>query len=171
MGEVIVVDYDPAWPTLFTQLTSPVKAALGDLCLRIEHVGSTSVPGLAAKPIIDIDVVISSWGVLPRAIAKLEELGYEHEGNKGIPEREAFERPKGAPRHHLYVCADGTRELLRHVALRDALRADEGLRDEYATLKKRLAVEFRTDVDAYCDAKTDFIEGVLKYTLKEMKDK
>ncbi|CEJ83042.1 hypothetical protein VHEMI03074 [[Torrubiella] hemipterigena] len=164
MGEIIVVDYDPTWPALFTQLTTPVKEALGSLSTRIEHVGSTSVPGLAAKPIIDMDIVIPSWDVLPLVIAKLAELGYDHEGIKGIPEREAFERPKGAHRHHLYVCADETREVKRHVAFRDALRGNDTLRDEYAALKKRLAEQYKTDVDAYCDAKTDFIEGVLRST-------
>lgn len=95
-------------------------AVLGDVAMRIEHVGSTSVPGLAAKPILDIDVVIESREKLPAAIERLATLGYEHEGDHNVAGREAFRPGEGTtprtwPAHHLYVCAQDNRELLRHL--------------------------------------------------------
>lgn len=102
---VEIVDYDPQWPATFCQLRDRIAAVLGPLAIRIEHVGSTAVPGLAAKPIIDLDVVIGSRINLPAVISRLGALGYDHEGDLGIPGREAFITPPGAPAHHLYVCA------------------------------------------------------------------
>src|SRR5690349_20583042 len=94
---VIVVDYDPAWPRLFDQLTVPVRSALGEVALRIEHVGSTSVPGLAAKPIIDISVVVATEADVPLAIERLASIGYLHQGDLGIEGREAFVAPGHLP--------------------------------------------------------------------------
>lgn len=163
---VIVVDYDPAWPGQFEVVRGVLAAALGDVAMSIEHVGSTSVPGLAAKPILDIDVVIGSREELPAAIEGLARLGYEHEGDQDVAGREAFRPREGtAPRtwpgHHLYVCARDNRELSRHLALRDWLRRHEDDRARYAALKRRLAGVFRDDRDAYCAAKRGLIESVL----------
>ncbi len=163
---VIIVDYDPAWPAQFEAIRRALASALGDVALRIEHVGSTSVPGLAAKPVVDIDVVIESRAQLARAVERLGELGYAHQGDLDVPGREAF-RPREAttprtwPAHHLYVCARDNRELLRHLAFRDWLRGHDEDRRRYAALKRELARRHRGDRDAYCEAKTDFIEEVL----------
>src|SRR6516165_10752214 len=102
---VIIVDYDSRWPDLFEELRVPVVAALGDLVIVVEHIGSTAVPGLAAKPIIDMDVVVPSVADIPEAIGRLATLGYVHRGDLGIAGREAFTAPAGTPRHHLYMCA------------------------------------------------------------------
>ncbi|MFO7565473.1 MAG: bifunctional GrpB family protein/GNAT family N-acetyltransferase [Enhygromyxa sp.] len=162
---VIVVDYDPAWPAQFDQLRANLAKALGELALAIEHVGSTSVPGLAAKPIIDIDVVIESRAELLAAIEFLAPLGYEHRGDLGIFGREAFcalHEPASAwPRHNLYVCARDNRELHRHLALRDWLRTHGDDRRRYAELERRLAAAFPHDVDGYCEAKGGLIESLL----------
>jgi GrpB-like predicted nucleotidyltransferase (UPF0157 family) len=120
-GAVIIVDYDPHWPDLFKELRAPVVAELGDLAVGVEHVGSTAVPGLAAKPIIDMDVVVPSVADIPEAIRRLAVLGYVHRGDLGIAGREAFTSPAGKPRHHLYVCSLGSEELRRHRSLRDYL--------------------------------------------------
>jgi GrpB-like predicted nucleotidyltransferase (UPF0157 family)/RimJ/RimL family protein N-acetyltransferase len=164
-GPVIVVDYDPAWPVQFEELRRILAGTLGSVAVAIEHVGSTSVPGLAAKPILDIDVVVENRDALPEVVRRLAELGYEHEGDIGVRGREAFrpvaERPRAWPRHHLYVCARGARELERHVALRQWLRTHPEDRERYANLKRRLALEHRHDRDAYCDAKRGLIEAVL----------
>jgi GrpB-like predicted nucleotidyltransferase (UPF0157 family) len=101
---VIVCAYDPDWPGRFQSLRKRIADALGDMAAAIEHVGSTAVPGLAAKPIIDIDVLLASETMLPAAIERFASLGYIHRGNLGIPEREAFRAPANDPPHHLYVC-------------------------------------------------------------------
>jgi GrpB-like predicted nucleotidyltransferase (UPF0157 family) len=97
---IVVVDYDPSWPVTFAALREPIWRALADIAISVEHVGSTSVPGLAAKPIIDIDAVITSSADISAAIDRLATLGYVHSGTLGIEGREAFESPAG-PAHHL----------------------------------------------------------------------
>jgi GrpB-like predicted nucleotidyltransferase (UPF0157 family) len=160
-ARVVVVDYDPAWPAMFRRVRERVAAALGPLALAVEHVGSTAVPGLAAKPIVDLDVVIADRGDLPEVVRRLRPLGYHHQGDLGVPGREAFTTPAGWPAHHLYVCAAGSRPLLRHLAFRDALRADAATAVAYADLKRALAVRLGHDRAAYTEAKSDFIERVL----------
>jgi GrpB-like predicted nucleotidyltransferase (UPF0157 family) len=116
---IIIVEYDPHWPDVFDELRAPVVAALGDLVVSVEHVGSTAVPGLAAKPIIDMDAVVPSVVDVPKAIERLALFGYAHRGDLGIPGREAFTSPPGKPGRHLYVCALGSDELSRHRSFRD----------------------------------------------------
>jgi GrpB-like predicted nucleotidyltransferase (UPF0157 family) len=111
---IIVVDYCPEWPQTFESLREVYKDTLGDLILDIHHVGSTSVAGLAAKPVIDIDLVIENRSILPDLISRLENLGYEHRGDLGIQDREAFGRRSESapvdgsgqvwPKHNLYCC-------------------------------------------------------------------
>lgn len=159
---VLIQDYDPSWPGTFLNLSAKLKAALGPLVVTVEHIGSTAVPGLAAKPIIDLDVVLASSTDLAEAIRLLARIGYGHEGDLGITGREAFRSPAGEPRHHLYVLIDGADELRRHLAFRDALRAHDGLRDRYSTLKRELAEAHRRDRSGYTDAKTNFISAALE---------
>ena len=157
---VEVVDYSSHWPSEFEALAAPIRAALGDLALAVEHIGSTSVPGLAAKPIIDLDVVISSRLKLPETLARLAALGYVHRSNLGIPGREAFHWI-GPKRHHLYVCAVDTPSLRQHLLFRDYLRAHPAEAQAYGELKKRLAEQHRNDREAYGLAKTDFATRIL----------
>src|SRR5882762_9128870 len=105
---VVVVDYDPSWPGTFETLKSRVLPVVGTVALAVEHVGSTAVPGLAAKPIIDMDVIVATSAHVTLAIERLATLGYVHRGNLGIADREAFESPKGLAPHHLYVCVRGS---------------------------------------------------------------
>jgi GrpB-like predicted nucleotidyltransferase (UPF0157 family) len=154
---VIVLDYDPNWPGLFQSLRKRIAEALGNLAAAIEHVGSTAVPDLAAKPVIDIDVLLASATMLPAAIERLASLGYVHEGNLGIPEREAFLAPANDPPHHLYVCPPGSSEFRRHVAFRDYLRAHPKDAKLYGNLKTALAERFREDRSAYIAAKREFV--------------
>lgn len=159
---VLVVDYDPHWPALFAALRERIVPVLGELVIAVEHVGSTSVLGLAAKPIIDMDVVVATAADVPGAIAGLAELGYPHLGDLGITGREAFRSPGHLPRHHLYLCAADADEYHRHLRFRDYLRTHPEARDAYAELKRSLAVEFRDDRDAYTEGKTGFIRNILK---------
>jgi GrpB-like predicted nucleotidyltransferase (UPF0157 family) len=152
-----VLPYDPAWPFEFERIRERLVAALGTLCIGVEHVGSTSVPGLAAKPIIDLDVVISSRLVFPEVRGVLHALGYAHRGNLDIPGRESFAQPRGEFAHHLYVCSVDTPNLHDHLLLRDTLRARPDLRDRYAAAKRELAELHRHDIDAYIDGKSEVI--------------
>ncbi len=154
---VIVLDYDPRWPELFQSLRKRIAAALGDMAEAIEHVGSTAVPGLVAKPIIDIDVLLASEPMLPAATERLANLGYLHRGNLGVPEREAFRAPVGDPPHHLYVCPPCSAEFRRHMAFRDYLRAHPEDAKIYGDLKIALAERFREDRPAYNAAKGDLV--------------
>jgi GrpB-like predicted nucleotidyltransferase (UPF0157 family) len=158
---ILIQDYDPAWPAAFSKLAARVTAALGRLAFAVEHIGSTAVTGLAAKPVIDLDVVLSSPDDLPEAIGLLARVGYVHEGDLGIAGREAFLSPSGEPRHHLYVLAAGAHELRRHVAFRDALRADSDLRDQYSALKRSLAKACGNDRSSYTQAKSAFIASIV----------
>jgi GrpB-like predicted nucleotidyltransferase (UPF0157 family) len=159
---IIVVDYNPNWPVVFETLRVEIAGALGDLPLTIEHVGSTAVPGLAAKPVIDIDVLLRSAPDLSVCIERLAGIGYEHRGDLGVPEREAFATPPGRPAHHLYVCPPESREFRRHVALRDYLRAHPADASAYGELKRSLAIRYRDERAAYGDSKREFIESLLR---------
>ncbi|MHB8928438.1 MAG: GrpB family protein [Bacillota bacterium] len=158
---VYVVDCDPEWPRRFEALKERAVAALGDLVVVVEHVGSTAVPGLAAKPIIDLDVVVRTAADIPLAIKRLATVGYVHEGDAGIAGREAFRWPAGEPRHHLYVLARDNPELRRHLSFRDYLRAHPDVTREYGELKRRLAERFRDDRAGYTEGKTEFVARVL----------
>ncbi len=162
---VIIVEYDPRWPLLFEKIRATVAAALGDLVVTVEHVGSTAVPGLAAKPIIDLDVVIPSMADMPAAIARLATLGYVHQGDLGITGREAFRAPDREPNHHLYACPVNSEELRRHRAFRDYLLAHPDEARAYGALKKTCALRFSDDRSAYVEAKGPFVAEILRRAL------
>lgn len=160
---VVVVPYDSAWPAAFERVRQRISPVLGELAVGVEHVGSTAVAGLDAKPIIDVDVVVRPEQDLAAVVERLGALGYQHLGDLGILGREAFRAPAGdeLPRHHLYVCPAGSAALSAHLILRDELRADPALVTEYSALKRDLAERYRDDRDAYAEGKTHFITGVL----------
>jgi len=159
---VVVVDYDEEWPRRFDELRRIIWPVVADAALRIEHVGSTSVPGLAAKPIIDMTVVVNQRSDVPPTIQRLATLGYRHLGNLDIEDREAFDHPGGLPRHNLYVCPEGTIGVVNQVTVRDYLRAHPETARRYGALKKQLAAQFPTDIESYVFGKTDFVLDVLR---------
>jgi GrpB-like predicted nucleotidyltransferase (UPF0157 family) len=158
---VAVVEYDPAWPGAFRALARRATEAIGERLMAVEHVGSTSVPGLAAKPVVDLAVVVREEDV-PHAIERLAPLGYVYRGEQGIPGRHAFRSPPGEAKHHLYVCVPESPGLRDHLLFRDHLRAHPDTARAYAGLKCRLATEHRDDRDAYQQAKSAFIEAVTR---------
>jgi GrpB-like predicted nucleotidyltransferase (UPF0157 family) len=172
---MILEPYNPAWPAEFAALQNIYTSALGKLVSRVEHVGSTAVPDLRAKPILDIDIVMPSYEVFPDIVARLRRLGYMHNGDQGIKEREAFKPldstapytlpPRSWMPHHLYVCPAGSLELHRHLIFRDALRAHDNLRQEYEKRKLDIAERSRGDRKVYAQLKEiecrDFVESVL----------
>ena len=156
-----VADYDPDWPRTFERLRSLYAEKLRAVpVLGIEHVGSTAVEGLAAKPIIDIDIVVAP-GSVDRVADALGSIGFHPLGEQGIPGRWAFEAPDELPRTHTYVVKAGGLALRNHLAIRDSLRADPGLRSAYARLKASLARSGRTPAD-YVSGKSAFLLAVLE---------
>ena len=161
-ARVIILDYDPLWPQQFQTLRSRIAAVLDELPTAIEHVGSTAVPGLAAKPIIDIDVLLKSSTDFPLVIARLSSLGYEHRGDLGVTGREAFRVPPDDVPHHLYVCPHDSQEYRRHIAFRNHLRTHPEDANAYAALKRMLADKFGADRDAYNKGKAEFVADILR---------
>ena len=159
--KVQVLDYDPRWPIQFDQLHKLLWPAVSHLATSIEHVGSTAVPGLPAKPILDVDIVIPTRDALPAITAALASLGYQHRGNQGIPDRDAYRLDEPIRTQHLYVCPVGSLPLHNHLVLRDHLRANDNDRDAYAQLKQKLATQFPNDIDSYIAGKTEFILSIL----------
>ena len=161
MSPISVVDYDPSWPLQFGALRSDIMKTLRGLDVSVEHVGSTSVPGLSAKPVLDIDVVVSSREVVP-ANDRLRTIGYQHLGDLGIPDREALKCTNDSVAHNLYICPTHSQALTNHLAVRDYLRRNSSAAREYGELKRRLAREHSNDIDGYVEAKSGFILGILR---------
>lgn len=158
---ILIVQYDSSWPQAFEALCNAIWPAVRDIAISIEHVGSTSVPGLAAKPVIDIDIVVASEQVAT-GIARLKGIGYEHLGDLGIPQREAFRSPESSIRHHLYICTVGSTALRNHLAVRGHLRSNPSVAKAYGELKKELARIHAEDMDAYVEGKTGFLTELLR---------
>jgi GrpB-like predicted nucleotidyltransferase (UPF0157 family) len=165
--KVEIVPYNPQWKIEFNNIKEMISTYIGDLIISIEHVGSTSIEGLSAKPIIDLDVVIEDNAVLPKIIERLKKFGFEHEGNLGVEGREAFRRTyeDGHMKYHLYVCPKDGKGFLEHIAFRDYLRTHEEPRKEYEELKIRLAETYRNNIDQYILNKKEFVESILNKTL------
>jgi len=157
-----VVPYSKDWPTQFERLAEDLRQALIAVSVEsIEHVGSTSVAGLAAKPILDIDIIVGRTDVAA-AVAALEDVGYRHCGDLGVTGREAFTAPNEEPRRHVYVCAAGGLNVRNHLAVRDVLRRRDDLRDEYAAVKLELASDPTIDIGRYLARKSAVLQSVLE---------
>lgn len=150
------------WKQDFLKIKADILTMLENLIIGIEHVGSTSVQGLSAKPIIDIDVVIKDETYLKVVISALEKMGYQHEGNLGIVGREAFkyDGKEHLKKHHLYVCPQDSLELKRHIAFRDYLRAHPDAILEYSLIKEEGAKRYPDDIEGYIAYKAPFIEKI-----------
>ena len=159
---VVVLPYNEQWKHDFLQIKTELTNVLGQLTIEIEHVGSTSVQGLSAKPIIDIDVVIKDYSGLENVILALGKIGYQHEGNLGIAGREAFryDGKEHLRKHHLYVCPEDSPELKRHIAFRDYLQTHPDAVREYSRIKEEGAELYPNDIDRYIEHKSPFIEKI-----------
>lgn len=164
-GIVRVVAYEPVWPELFAAEAQRLHGVLGSaLPLEIEHMGSTAVPGLAAKPVLDMMAGYPAGARVEPYIEALVRAGYVHRGEREIPGREFFRRGNPRAYHVHMVLRDGSfwRD---HLAFRDALRAQPSIRDAYAALKLDLARRHPRDREAYGDGKTAFIRAVVAEAL------
>lgn len=160
---VIIEEYNPNWKKQFETLKLMINYYIGDFILDIQHVGSTSIEGLSAKPIIDIDVVIESIEYLPKIIQELEKKDYIYQGNLGVRDRYAFQRVYDEEiKYHLYVCPKDGVGYKEHILFRDYLKNNVEARNDYVKLKKELAQKFERDSESYCNGKTKFIQKILK---------
>jgi GrpB-like predicted nucleotidyltransferase (UPF0157 family) len=164
---VHIVPYDSAWPTLFLEEEAVLRRELGEwLAGPIEHVGSTAIPGLIAKPVIDIMAGVESLEASRGAIAAASRLDYVY-----FPYRPDvmhwFCKPSPAFRtHHLHLVPVDSRLWIERIAFRDYLRRDSAAAAEYAALKRTLAQQFEFDREAYTDAKTPFIQRIVELALR-----
>jgi GrpB-like predicted nucleotidyltransferase (UPF0157 family) len=174
--------YNPNWAHQFEELKNVYTLYLKDLVKDVEHVGSTAVPHLVAKPILDIDLIISDEAKLQKVIEVLATLGYEFRGDQGIKDRYAFRANDNTtpnigthrtwPKHHLYCCIANSVSLNNHITLRNALGNDPELSAAYGRLKKELASR-TNDMDVYIEGKSDFIANILLqngFEVNEIKD-
>jgi len=160
---VQVVDYDPAWALLFEAEAQAIRRAAGDLSLKIEHVGSTVVPGLPAKPIVDIAIAVQTRDPIPDLARRLTVMGYTDRGDKGdggyilVKDSEPDVRIV-----HLHIVKETDIQWRRYLKFRDILRTNEPIRKQYADLKTQLSVRFQDDRKSYTEGKSDFIAEVLR---------
>ena len=160
---VVVEKWNPKWKDEFERIADSLGEDVIYNSIKIEHVGSTSVEGLSAKPIIDLDIVIENdkFEIIKRL---LKDKGYEHEGNLGIEGREAFSysEKEELMTHHLYVCPKDSKELFKHITFRDFLKNNPALASEYSKVKEQAAVLYPDDIDKYMEFKSEIIEKIYK---------
>lgn len=158
---VYIVEYDPAWEQLFLEESKLFQAILQDNCVAIHHIGSTSVPGLAAKPVIDMMPVVKSLAQVDQVAGEFEKLGYEVLGEFGIPGRRYMRKGGENRTHQVHFFSESDQENIhRHLAFRDYLKANPEVAEAYAALKRELAQKYPRDIIAYNMGKNDFIQGI-----------
>jgi GrpB-like predicted nucleotidyltransferase (UPF0157 family)/GNAT superfamily N-acetyltransferase len=159
-NSVVVVPYNPKWPELFAKEAEQIKKALGSNCAAIHHIGSTSVPGLMAKPVIDILPVVKDIEKVDQASEAMEALGYLAMGEYGIPFRRLFIKGGDVRTHNVHVFQEGNPEINRHLKFRDWLRTHSDDAKLYAKLKVELAKKFPDEIQSYCNGKDEFIASI-----------
>jgi len=173
MDSVIIVPYDAEWPTRFARERKELEEIFRGVGAVIEHVGSTAVPGLGAKPIIDILLGVTSLSEVESRIPQLEGRGFEYvaEYESELPERRYFRKPQVGPRTvHLHCVVCGGEFWVRHLAFRDHLRTHANDASAYFDLKRKLAARHTDDRSAYTDAKSDFIQSIVENALAQESD-
>lgn len=159
--KIEVVDYRPEWDTMFKVESKKIKKILGKNCVGVYHIGSTSVKGLPAKPIIDIMPVVKDISLVDAHNGEFEALGYECRGEFGILGRRFFAKGGDNRTHHIHIFEQSNQtDIQRHIAVRDYLNAHSDTAAEYAALKKKLAAEFPFDNDGYCDGKEEYMKSL-----------
>lgn len=165
---ITVVNYDPEWPSKYVRERDYITEILKENCISIYHIGSTSVPGLAAKPIIDIMAVVRSLEKVDTVAEKFSEIGYEYLGEFGITGRRYLRKGGDERTHQIHIFqADDWNNIGRHLAFRDYMHTHEKERNEYAKIKKDLAQKFPYDIDGYCDGKENFVREMEERALAQ----
>jgi len=171
MQVTLVRPYDPVWPEWFEVLRAWLEPVLREVPHTVEHVGGTAIPGMTAKPLIDLDIVIDR-GDFPRVREALGRLGYQHQGDKGLRDREAFgrvpaEAKPSLPAHHLYVCMEGAPELRKHLLFRDFLRSHPEWVQRLSAHKVDLCKRYANDRQAYIDGKSEMVRQITALAFRE----
>ena len=165
---ITVVDYNPLWPKKYEEEALLIKDILADNCVAIYHIGSTSVEGLAAKPIIDIMAAEQNLEKVDDAAEAFSKIGYEYLGEFGIAGRRYLRKGGDERTHQIHIFqTEDWNNIGRHLAFRDYMRTHKKERDEYAKIKKVLAQKFPYDIDGYCDGKEEFVRKIEKLALSQ----
>jgi GrpB-like predicted nucleotidyltransferase (UPF0157 family) len=169
---VRIVDYDRAWPGMAEQEMRRISNAVGDVAVRLEHVGSTAVPGLAAKPIVDLQLSVAVMRPRERYVAPLERLGYLFAPAPESPDYHFFAKPPERPRtYHLHVCETGSEHEFRHVAVRDFLRSHPDEATRYVALKREVVARHPQDRLAYIEGKDDYVTALERRAVSWARDR
>lgn len=164
---IVVTEYDPLWADMFETEAAKITAILGKNCIAIHHIGSTSVAGLAAKPIIDIMPVVYNLEDVDKVASEFEKIGYEYMGEFGISGRRYLRKGGDERTHQIHIfSAKSEYEIERHLAVRDYLRSHPAACKQYSALKKELAAQYPYDIEGYCDGKEEFVRHVEKDALE-----
>lgn len=165
---ITVTEYDPRWPQKFQAESRLIRGILADNCIAVYHIGSTAVPGLAAKPIIDMLAVVKSLAQVDGVAEEFSQIGYEYLGEFGIAGRRYLRKGGEERTHQIHIFqADDWHNIGRHLAFRDYMRTHEKEREEYAKLKIELAQRFPYDIDGYCDGKEHFVREMERAALSQ----
>lgn len=158
--KIEVIPYNPAWPQMFEEEAAKIRQALGENCIAVHHVGSTAVPGLCAKPVIDMIPVVLDIMKVDQATPNMERLGYEAKGEFGMLFRRFFVKNQTSQDYHVHVFEQDSPEIERHLKFQNWMRAQEDDRNAYASLKQELALKYPHDRNAYCLGKEAFITSI-----------
>jgi GrpB-like predicted nucleotidyltransferase (UPF0157 family) len=167
--KIEVVDYDPSWPTRYAAEREIILRSLGDLVVAIHHIGSTAVPGLAAKPIVDIMLAVRDLSALDARNAEMEALGYRPMGESGVAGRRYFKKGGDDRTHQAHAYVSGDPNLSRHLAFRDYLRLHPDVAREYGDLKRSIAQSCDNDIARYCDGKDAWVKRVEAVAVREQR--
>lgn len=157
---VEVLPYNEKWPEMFSLESENIKVALGGNCIKVHHIGSTSIPRLFAKPIIDILVEVKNIQETDLSAKNMEALGYESKGEQGIAFRRFFQKSKGGKSYNVHVYQENDPEIDRYLKFRDWMRSHFDDAESYATLKQELAKKFPEDILGYCNGKDAFVANI-----------
>ncbi len=169
MKQVQVHPPDPQWPEDFEAEAAQIALALGDSVARIYHIGSTSIPNIYAKPVIDMLVEVSAIDRVDAYNGAMAALGYTAMGEYGLPGRRYFRKDnaEGVRTHHVHTFQLGSSEAVRHLAFRDFMRANPDCAQQYSDLKRALAAQYPDDIDGYMDGKDEFVKAIEQRAMEQ----
>ncbi|MGM0898939.1 MAG: GrpB family protein [Bacillota bacterium] len=168
MRQVIVTAYNAGWHAAFENAATEIREILSSECLDVQHIGSTAVPGLAAKPVIDLLVVVYGIEAIDCFEQDFRKLGYQAKGENGLPGRRYFERGGNERTHHVHCYELGNPEISRHLAFRDFLKANPRIASAYGELKMELAKQYPLDIEQYIIGKQAMVLEIEKKAMGEI---
>ncbi|MDN7243242.1 GrpB family protein [Planococcus sp. N028] len=168
MRRVTVTDYNPEWETQFELAAAEIRKVLGEECVAVYHIGSTSVQGLAAKPVIDLMPVVRDIQKIDRFNEEMAKIGFVAKGENGLTGRRYFQKGGDERTHHVHVYQEGNKEIARHLVFCNYLRENPRVAEEYGTLKKKLAKEHPYDIQKYIEGKEPLVIQIEKRAMGEI---